>query len=844
MKNNSAEFTSAARARIPAASCARRGAVGFSFSRLPNLFPHPFVFRFSSLMLAAALLLAAPAFAQNGYQKPPKEILEVLHAPVTPQLSLSPARDTALLVEGVRYPPIADLAQPMLRLAGLRINPNTSGPHRPPRNIRYTLKRFADGMEKQIALPPEPYLSGPSWSPDGKLFSFTNTTANAIELWVGDTATATAKKIAGVTLNGVMGAPCDWMPDSRTLLCRLVPAGRGAPPQPPAVPDGPNIQESEGREAPAPTFQDLLRNSHDAALFEYYATSQLAFVDARTGRSTPLGKPAIFSGIDASPDGNFLLVTRVQKPFSYLLPVSGFPREVEVWDRSARVVRKVASLPLAEGVPLGGVPTGPRNVNWIPTEPATLVWVEALDDGNPRKRVAHRDRVVRLAAPYAGEPAEIARTEHRFAGITWGERGDLAILRDFDRNRLWGRAWFFHPKNPSEMRLVWDRSTQDRYNNPGTPLMRRLSNGHNAMAQHGDFIFLAGPGASPEGERPFLDRFHTGKLEAERLFHCAEKTYESVVALLEYDGSKFLTRYETSNDPPNYFIRGAGGAKQAFTNFPDPAPQLRGIKKELVTYDRADGVKLSMTVYLPPDYKPGERRPGVVWAYPREFTDPDVASQVTGSPHRYTTIGGTSHLFFLLRGYVVLDDAAMPVVGDPETVNNTYVEQIIAGAEAAIKKADEMGIVDPKRVGVGGHSYGAFMTANLLAHSDLFRAGIARSGAYNRTLTPFGFQSERRTIWQAPELYVRVSPFLYAHKINEPILLIHGEADNNSGTFPIQSERMYHALKGNGATVRYVTLPHEAHGYAARESIEHTLWEMLSWFDKHVKEGTAVAGNK
>jgi dipeptidyl aminopeptidase/acylaminoacyl peptidase len=517
--------------------------------------------------------------------------------------------------------------------------------------------------------------------------------------------------------------------------------------------------------------------------------------------------------------------------------MSRFPREVEVWDTSGKMVKKIASHPLQENVPLGGVPTGPRNVAWVPTEPAALYWVEALDDGNPRKKVSHRDRLMSFAAPFTGSPRELARVEHRYAGIWWGERGDLAILREFDRDRLWNRAWFYNPKDWTQPpQLVWDMSSQERYRNPGTPEMRTLPSGHRAMQQHGDFIFLTGPGATPDGDRPFLDRFNTKTLAAERLFRCDDQSYEFVVSLLNEDGTRFLTRHETTTTPPNYFVRNSSnGTKLALTNFPDPAPQLRKIRKELVRYKRADGVDLSFTLYLPPDYQEGERRPAVVWAYPVEFADPSVAGQVSGSPNRFTMFSGASHLFFLLAGYVVLDDATMPVVGDPETVNNTYIQQISASAKAAIDKAAEMGVIDPQRVGVGGHSYGAFMTANLLAHTDLFRAGIARSGAYNRTLTPFGFQRERRTLWQALDTYIKISPFMHADKINEPILLIHGEADNNSGTFPIQSERMYHAIKGNGGTVRYVSLPYESHGYAARESVEHVLWEMINWFDQWVK---------
>lgn len=803
-----------------------------------------------ALMLLATLV-APGAWGQQGYQKPPQAILDVLNAPMTPQASISPSRDVVLLYTPELYPPIADVAQPFLRIAGVRIDVATNGPHNPPRFDHLVLKRVAGGGEKKIALPDGSFVSQPFWAPDGRHFAFTRASRSAIELWVGDATSGAANAVAGVKINSALNSPspfnasspCAWMPDSRTLLCRTVPAGRGAPPKEPAVPSGPRIQESFGKAAPVATFEDLLENEHDAELFDYYATSQLAFVDIASGRATPVSKPAIFGEVEPAPDGQHILVAQIHRPYSYIVPESDFPREVDVWDRAGRSVYKLADIPLAETVPIGGVPTGPRNIHWQPTDPAALVWVEALDGGDTKAKVPFHDRVMWLRAPFKDQPAELARTEHRFAGLAWGEKGDFAILRDFDRSKARGRAWFFDPAKPSEMRLVWDMSTQDRYRNPGTPITRMLASGHVAVVQNGDFIYLSGVGASPEGERPFLDRLDIKTLKAERLFHCDEKCYESVVGLLAADGSSFLTRHETHTDPPNYFVRSSGGPAQPFTNLPDPAPQLRGIKEQLVSYKRADGVGLSMRMYLPPDYKPGERRPAVVWAYPLEYTDASVASQVTGSPNRFTTITGPSQLFFLLDGYVVLDDAAMPVVGDPETVNNTYIEQITSDAKAAIDKATEMGVIDPTRVGVGGHSYGAFMTANLLAHSDLFRAGIARSGAYNRTLTPFGFQNERRTIWQAPDMYIKVSPFMHANQIKAPILLIHGEADNNSGTFPIQSDRMYRAIKGNGGAVRYVTLPDEAHGYSARESIEHVLWEMLTWFDKFVKNaGPRLAG--
>ncbi len=801
--------------------------------------------RNSSVLLwktvAAIVLLAFAAFpvaAQQGavrYQKPPKEVLDVLDAPAPMTMSVNPTRDHGILFEPVRYPPIAELAQPMLRLAGVRINPASNGPHNPFRVKNFMLKTLANGSEKAITVPPGAKLSAPVWSPDGKNFASTNTTAGGIELLIGKTSTAALTAVPGVKLNAAIAAPFAWMSDSRTLVCLLVPAGRGKPPVKPDIPVGPNVQENYGKAAPAPTFEDMLQNPYDEDVFDYYATAQIALLDSVSGKVTPLGKPAVFASMNPAPGGQNILVTWRKRPYSYQRPHSSFPTEVEVWDRAGKKVHHVASQPLAENIPLGGVQNGPRAIGWVPTEPATLTWVEALDDGDPRKKVPQRDKMMMLRVGKQTEPAEFLRTEHRYAGIFWGESGTLAMLREFDRTRNWVRTWFINPQEPGAMRVVWDMSSDERYKNPGTPMTRPLPSGHNAMLQSGDFIFLDGAGASPEGDRPFLDKFNTKTLQAERLWQCDKTSYENVVTWLTPDGTKFLTRRESPSEPPNYFARTAGGAAQALTKFTDPTPQLRAIKKELVKYKRADGVDLSFTMYLPPDYKAGERRPAVVWAYPLEFTGADLAGQVSGSANRFTQITGMSHLFFVLHGYVVLDNTTMPVVGDPETVNDTYVEQIVSSAKAAIDKAADMGVIDPNRVGVGGHSYGAFMTANLMAHSHIFRAGIARSGAYNRTLTPFGFQSERRTIWEAPETYIKMSPFMNAQKIKEPILLIHGEADNNSGTFPIQSERMYAALKGNGGNVRYVTLPAEAHGYAARESIEHTLWEMINWFDKFVK---------
>jgi dipeptidyl aminopeptidase/acylaminoacyl peptidase len=815
---------------------------------------------------------AEPALVA-GYHQAPQPIHDILSAAPTPLVVVSPKGDLMLIADRLQYPPIADLAQPMLRLAGLRINPITNARHHPQRIVGLTLQGVGGtGKGKVVGLPANAYLTPPEWSPDGTQFAFLNYTSEGTELWLGDAATGRAYRMEGIKVSAVLGDAVQWLPDGHSLLVQTVPAGRGAPPVEAKVPDGPIIQESDGKKAPVRTYEDLLENPHDEALFDYYATVQLVMVPVRSGQLGPVrasmttgthvGKPGIFARVDPSPDGQHILITRIHRPYSYLTPQNDFPREAEVWSSKGNLEYTLASVPAADHVPVDGVLTGPRDYEWVAMQPATLVWAEALDGGDPKNKVPYRDHLLMLGAPFKDVPVELVKLEQRFApggfgggpgggfggrGIEWGEDG-IGLVRDFDRDRRWTRTFLINVNQPGQPpRPIWERSIRDRYKDPGTPLRHTLLNGQRVMVQQGDSIFLAGAGASQKGEFPFLDRYDLKTGTANRLFQCEDKVFESVVAMVPGEQVRFITRRESPTDPPNYFLRSSGpGGGQRLTDFPDPAPQLRNITKQLVTYKRADGVQLSFTLYLPANYKQGERLPTIVWAYPLEFNDAATAGQVSGSPYHFTTISGIGniHLLLITQGYAVLDGATMPVVGDPETMNNTYVEQVVASAKAAIDKAAEMGVTDPNRVGVGGHSYGAFMTANLLAHSDLFRAGVARSGAYNRTLTPFGFQSERRTIWEAPEMYMKVSPFMFADKLRHPILLTHGMADDNSGTFPIQSERMYQALKGNGGIVRYVQLPYEAHGYLARETMEHVLWEMTTWFDKWVKSPSPAPGTK
>lgn len=791
--------------------------------------------------LCAACLALVPALgAQEPYKLPPREVIDIVDAPPTPSVSMSPDGGTMALVDRESMPSIADLAEPILRIAGMRITPSFNSRQVLSFSTGLSLKDVKTGALRRVALPAgfkfTAGMRGADFSPDGSRIALLRYVEGGVELWTVDVKTGEAKAVTPAVVNAVLGG-ADWTPDSRRLVVTLVPDGRGPAPAAPRVPKGPEIQETGGREAKVATYQDLLKNAFDEVLFDYYATSQIAVVDAATGEIRKVGKPAVFGGISVSPSLQYLLVSRIKRPYSYALPVSGFARSEEVWDLDGNLVKVLADLPAEEGVPINGVPTGPRNMSWMTHKPATLVWTEALDEGDPKKEVPFRDRYVALDAPFSGEPAELFKLKERAAGLQYFATPGRVLAAQSEWKRSWRTTFLVDLTRPgAEPVKIWDLSVRDRYNDPGRPVTTSLKTGDRVILQDKDWIYLTGSGSSPQGDHPFLDRMNLKTLKVERLWQCQDPAYETFVDFAGGSRTKLITSYETKTEPPNYYLYDLKTKKRtALTEFKDPAPQLTGIKKERITYKRADGLDLSGTLYLPPGYKEGTRLPVVVWAYPMEYDSAATAGQVRGSVNRFTFFRGTSQLFFLTQGYAVLDNAEMPVVGSPETVNDTFVQQIVSNAEAAIKKLDEMGVGDPKRVGVGGHSYGAFMTANLLAHCDLFAAGIARSGAYNRTLTPFGFQSERRTLWEATDTYIKMSPFMHAHKINEPILLIHGMADNNSGTFPIQSERLFAALKGFGATARFVYLPYESHGYSARESVLHVLAEMFEWFDTYVK---------
>jgi len=807
----------------------------------------------------AASSLAAPAEKSSGYKQPPKNILDVMHAPSPPIPRVSPTHDTILLVSWQDYPPMSRVATPFLRLAGVRVEPKNHSKHDTPGGYgitpcatKFDLVHVADGAQIHVALPVGACPGDPVWAADGRRFAFVNLAPEAVELWIGNAKTGEIHRVPGARLNPMFDNAMQWMPDQKTLLVKLVPKGMGAPPPAPVVPIGPSIQETEGQKGQSSTYEtrDTLNSKHDEDLFDYYAASQLALVDAATSAITPVGRPANYELLDAAPDGKHILVTAIHKPYSYVTTYDRFPKEVEVWDVSNRshvAVHTIASLPLADRVPIHGVPVGPRDFSWRATDPATLVWAEALDGGDWLVNVPNRDKIMLQKAPFDSPAREIARTEQRYEGYSWSEQPSTALLTEYDNNRHWIRSFIVNLDDAQgKPRLLWDLSTDERYKNPGNPVRRQLANGYSVVRQDGDSIYLAGVGSSPDGDRPFLDRLNLNTLKSERLFRSEKTCYERFLSFKGEDTKTFLTWHQSAMDPPNAFTRTLGkaieapegeavyaSASVALTHIPDPAPEVRAIKKRLVKYKRADGLDLSFTLYTPPGYKEGTRVPTILNAYPLDYAEASTAGQVTGSQETFTQL--RQYQLLLLAGYAIIDHASFPIIGDPKKAYDTYMEQLVADAKAAVDEAVRLGVADPDRIGVTGHSHGALMTANLVAHSDLFRAGVATSGSYNKTLTPFGFQNERRSVWEATDVYLKVSPFFFADKLKTPLLIVHGAEDANPGTTPLQASKLYEAIRGNGGTTRLVMLPHEPHWYTAMESNEQLVYEMLRWFDKYVK---------
>ena len=779
-------------------------------------------------------------FTQDAvtYQTPPKVLADLLLAKLTPSINVDSKGEWMLIMERNSYPSVEEMAQPELRIAGLRINPNNFSPSRQNFINNLTLKNIKSGKTFSISgLPKNLLAANISWSPNEKKIAFTNNTSTLVDLYVVDVVTQKAIKLNKTNLNTVIGSAFTWA-DEQTIYYKTIIKAANQISQKPLMPKGPTVQENLGKSAPSRTYQDLIKSPYDEDLFEFLATAQL--VKNVNGIETKIGKPSITNTFSLSPDNKYFLTRTVKKPFSYLVPAFGFNSTVAIHDNTGKLVKVLAELPSSELSPSGfdNVMNVPNRFDWRDDEPATITWSMPLDSGKYKNKMEFHDVVYILNAPFTATAKELCKTNYRFAGITWGNE-NLALVRESLQGKQMSKLSKLNP-SIGVMELLFERSNNDAYNNPGSPVLTKNKFKRNVIQVFDNKMLLNNTtGSSPKGDLPFLSSYNLSTKETKQIWRCEERNFEMITDVVDPEKLVVITRKETQTDVPNYYLKNLiNNTTQQLTNFENPYPQLIGVNKEKVLYKRSDGVDLTGNLFLPKGYdavKDGPL-PVIIWAYPREFENAKDAAQIRGSNFTFTRINYGSPIFWVTQGYAILDNAEMPIVGvEGKKPNDNFIEQLKMNAEAAINHLAKLGVGDKNRVAVGGHSYGAFMTANLLAHTNLFKAGIARSGAYNRTLTPFGFQAEDRTYWQAPELYFNMSPFSYADKIKTPLLMIHGEMDNNSGTFPIQSERLYNAIKGHGGTVRFVVLPYESHGYTGKENLLHLLWEENNWLEKYVK---------
>ena len=791
-----------------------------------------------------AITIVASAQKSAIYQKPPKEILDLVDVSRAPSVLMDDDKSQMVLLYRNAYKSIEELSKEEMRLGGLRIDPKTNIGSRVTYINNVKLKKL-DQKEAKIVqvkgLPENPKLTNFKWSPDQSKIALTNTTAEGVELWVLDIESASVSKITEAHLNANIGNVIHWFEDGASLLVKMISKNR----KPlintkTAVPTGPTISVNDGKKAQNRTYQDLLKNKNDEHNFEQLAMSEIHKVSL-DGSSEKWLRADLYRELTFSPDGNYVMAVTINKPFSYLVPYGRFPSKTTIYTKEGAEVETVLDVPLIEDLPQGfmAVRPGKRNFSWRNDKPSTLTYVMALDEGDPAIKVEYRDEMFELKAPFKSNGKSILKTINRFYNVQWGS-DQVAIAYDYWWNSRNTKTYLFNPSDASKAPIVlYDRNYQDRYSDPGGFIMERNDMGSMVLTIANNQAFSIGDGYTKDGQFPFVDQLNLKSRKKKRIYQSAYTDKVEDISNYDPKKKKLLVRIESPTEYPNYYFRMIGGKQiDQITHFENPFKSLQNVDKEVISYTREDGIELSGTLYLPIGYDKNkkEKAPMIMWAYPTEFKDKSSAGQNTKNPNEFTYPYYGSMVYWVTRGYIVLDDASFPIIGDgDEEPNDSFRKQLVANAKAAIDAVDELGYLDRDRVAVGGHSYGAFMVANLLSHSDLFAAGIARSGAYNRTLTPFGFQSEERNYWEAPEIYNGMSPFMHAEKMNEPLLLVHGEADNNSGTYPMQSERYFNALKGLGATVRLVILPKESHGYRSKESILHLLWEQDQWLEKHVK---------
>ena len=786
------------------------------------------------------------AVAQENltYQKPSASIMALADYERAPSVNMDSKKEYMLLTYRSTYKTLDDLNQDEMRLGGLRINPVTNIASATNYISNLKIRKITDKVETQVSgLPENPRITFINWSQNEKKIAFTNTISTGVELWVIDVISASAKKLTAANLNANLGSPFNWMKDNETLLVKMIPKNRPASiDSKKDLPKGPTVSSSDGSKSQNRTYPDLLKNKTDETNFENLMTSEIYKVSL-SGKLDFFKGSDLYAGESFSPDGNYLMITTIQKPFSYIVPYSRFPLKTVVYDAAGKEVKVVNEVPLNEVIPKGfsSVRKGKRSLGWRTDKPATWAYVTALDEGDQAKKVDFRDEVFSWDAPFTNNPKSLIKTQQRYAGVIWGNE-NLAVIYDDWYDTRNQKTYLINPSDSSQApKIISDRNSQDIYSDPGNFETKRNEYNRYVLAVENNNAYLIGDGFTKDGQFPFIDEFNLGTLKPKRLYTSTFKDKkEDLLSIEDFKKGDVLVQIQSKTDYPNYYFRNLKSKKLTqITNFKNPFESIKNVYKEVIKYKRKDGIDLSGTLYLPEGYdriKKSEKLPLLIWAYPEEYKDKSSAGQSNKNPNEFTFPSYGSFIYWVTKGYAVLDDASFPIIGEGTTEpNDTFMTQLVDDAAAAIDAVDKLGYINRKKCAIGGHSYGAFMTANLLTHSDLFACGIARSGAYNRTLTPFGFQSEQRNYWDIPTIYNEMSPFMNADKMKTPLLLVHGDADNNPGTFTLQSERYFQALKNLGAPVRLVLLPKEAHSYVAKENILHLLWEQDQFLEKYLK---------
>ena len=846
---------------------------------------------------AAAPATASAAAAEinpithEGFLSPPDEIAKVVLAPRHLNVSLtnpSPDRKYFLKAESEGMPTMAVFAKPHYYLGGVQID------HRANRARSLTTRGssgfsvidWETGRTTKIELPRGARATNPAWSRDGREVAYFAHFDNATHIYIANAATGKSRALTKAPVLATLVTSFAWTADGKGIVTVLVPEGRGAEPRLPDVPTQPKIRVTQGTKAQTRTYASLLETPHDKALLEYYATGQLAVIDTKSGAVRRIGKPAMVQRVDASPDGQHFRITHMQHPFSYIVPVQSFGNREELWDSNGKVLLEIAKRELREGAGPGATDddaapaaqarqaadTAKRNLAWNPVGPGMIYLQQEpaqrraeRDSAAPAGRnevnqPRRKDRLYQWLPPYDAASAKVLfESESRMSNVRFSEDGQVLFVSDDNgesavylseparrytitrgRGGAGGRGGGGGGTQTPAQIAAADSAF---YNNPGTLLTKTGPNGATVVQMSSDrqAVYLSGtkyfPNPVADAPRSFVDRLEVKTGNKTRVFESDGKVWETVSEVLDDDFTRAIVSRESPTEVPDFYLRDMkAGTLRKLTNNVDYSPELTRAIRKIIPVERVDGYKFFVNITLPPDYVQGTRLPAMFWFYPREFTDQQSYDRTrrTLNKTRFPSISTRDMDILTKLGYAVVEPDA-PIVGENGRMNDNYVSDLRNNLTAVIDTLVSHGYIDRNRIGIGGHSYGAFSTVNAMVHTPYFKAGIAGDGNYLRALTPNGFQTERRDLWTARETYLEMSPLLYADKLNGALLMYHGMADQNVGTAPINSERLYHALMGLGKTASLYMYPYEDHGPATKET-NLDLWaRWVAWLDTYLK---------